>query len=192
MKKAFIIHGWDGYPEEGWFPWLKKELETRGFEVAVPQLPQPEEPRIERWVPKMKDVVGMPDENTYLIGHSMGCQTIIRYLEGLPEGTKIGGAVFVAGYLKRLTNLEDDELVRDVVREWLSTPIDLKKVKSHLPKSVAIFSDNDPYVPLDNREEYEEKLGSKIFIEHGQGHFSGSTGTTELPAALDAVIGLLS
>lgn len=192
MKKVFIIHGWDGYPEEGWFPWLKKELEMRGFKVAVPQLPQPEEPRIERWVPKVKDVVGVPDENTYLIGHSMGCQTIVRYLEGLPEGTKIGGAVFVAGYLKRLTNLEDDELVRDVVREWLSTPINLEKVKSHLPKSVAIFSDNDPYVPLDNREEYEEKLGSKIFIEHGRGHFSGSTGTTELPAALDAVIGMLS
>ena len=22
-KRAFIIHGWDGYPDEGWFPWLK-------------------------------------------------------------------------------------------------------------------------------------------------------------------------
>ena len=30
MKKVFIIHGWEGYPEEGWFPWLKKELESRG------------------------------------------------------------------------------------------------------------------------------------------------------------------
>ena len=27
MKRVFIIHGWDGYPEEGWFPWLKEELE---------------------------------------------------------------------------------------------------------------------------------------------------------------------
>jgi hypothetical protein len=26
-KRVFIIHGWEGYPEEGWFPWLKKELE---------------------------------------------------------------------------------------------------------------------------------------------------------------------
>jgi esterase/lipase len=36
MKKVFIIHGWDGYPEEGWFPWLKKELEKKGFSVFVP------------------------------------------------------------------------------------------------------------------------------------------------------------
>ena len=29
MKRAFIIHGWDGYPAEGWFPWLKRELEKK-------------------------------------------------------------------------------------------------------------------------------------------------------------------
>ena len=192
MKRVFIFHGWDGYPEEGWFPWLKKELETRGFEVIVPQFPQPEEPRIVSWVSKVREVVGVPDKDTYLIGHSMGCQAIIRFLEKLPEGAIVGGAIFVAGFLKRLTNLESDELVRDVVQEWLSAPIDLEKAKSHLLKSVAIFSDNDPYVPVDNRAEFEERLGSKIIIEHGRGHFSGSTGTKELPAVLDALREMLS
>jgi predicted alpha/beta hydrolase family esterase len=190
MRRVFIFHGWDGYPEEGWFPWLKKELESRGFEVVVPQLPHPEEPRIEPWVSKVRETVGIPDKDTYLIGHSMGCQAIIRFLEKLPEGVDIGGAVFVAGFLKQLTNLESDELVGDVVREWLSAPIDLKKVKSHLEKSIAIFSDNDPYVPVDNKAEFEEELGSKIIIEHGKGHFSGSTGTVECPPALRAVLTL--
>lgn len=190
MRRVFIFHGWDGYPEEGWFPWLKKELESRGFEVVVPQLPHPEEPRIEPWVSKVRETVGIPDKDTYLIGHSMGCQAIIRFLEKLPEGVDIGGAVFVAGFLKQLTNLESDELVGDVVREWLSAPIDLKKVKSHLEKSIAIFSDNDPYVPVDNKAEFEEELGSKIIIEHGKGHFSGSTGTVECPPALRAILTL--
>lgn len=26
-KRIFIIHGWDGFPEEGWFPWLNKAME---------------------------------------------------------------------------------------------------------------------------------------------------------------------
>ena len=43
-KRAFIIHGWDGYPEEGWFPWLKAELEQRGFTVEIPSMPHPAEP----------------------------------------------------------------------------------------------------------------------------------------------------
>lgn len=188
IRRVFIVHGWDGYPEEGWFPWLKKELEQKGFEVIVPQLPQANEPRINRWVPALATAVEEADAQTYFVGHSMGCQTIARYLESLPENIKIGGAIFVAGFFKHLANLEDDEIVRDVAREWLSTPLDLEKVKSHLPKSVAIFSDDDPYVPMDNQDDYKNKLNSKIIIERNMKHFSGSTGTLELPAALDALL----
>lgn len=188
QKRIFIIHGWDGFPEEGWFPWLKKELEAKEFDVFVPQLPKPEEPRINNWVPKLKEVVGMPDEQTYFVGHSMGCQTIARYLGTLPKDVVVGGAVFVAGFFKRLTGLEDDEVVRNVADEWLKTPIDLKEVKAHLKNSVAIFSDNDPYVPLDNKDDFNNILGSRIVVEHGKGHFSGSTGTMELPIAFEAVM----
>jgi predicted alpha/beta hydrolase family esterase len=188
QKRVFIIHGWDGYPEEGWFPWLKKELENRGFAVFVPQLPRADEPRINNWVPALKEAVGSADNQTYFVGHSMGCQTIARYLEVLPDDVQVGGAVFVAGFFKRLSNLEDDDVVRSVSQEWLQTPLNLEKVKSHLGKCVAIFSDNDPYVPIDNQEEYKKKLGAKIIIEHEKGHFSGSTGTIELSAALNSII----
>lgn len=188
-KRVIVVHGWCGYPEEGWFPWLKKELEQRGFEVIVPQLPEPRVPRINNWVPKLREVVGQPDEQTYFVGHSMGCQTIARYLESLPEGTKVGGAVFVAGFFKRLTGIEEGE-ESDVVREWLETPLDLASVRARLKGSVAVFSDNDHYVPLDNQDDFAQKLGSRIVIEHAQKHFSGSTGTTELLVALEAVLEL--
>src|SRR3989344_256654 len=46
-----LIHRWEGYQEEGWFPWLKKELESRGFEVYVPAMPDSAEPKIETWIP---------------------------------------------------------------------------------------------------------------------------------------------
>lgn len=187
-KRVFIIHGWDGYPEEGWFPWLKKELEAKGFNVFVPQLPGPSEPRINNWLPKIKEAVGIPDEQTYFVGHSMGCQAIARYLETLSEEIKVGGAVFVAGFFKRLTSIENDEISKSVVKEWLQTPLDLEKVKSHLSKSVAIFSDDDPFVPLDNQEEFKNILNSKIIIEHSKRHFSGSEGTKDLPSALQVTL----
>jgi len=187
-KRVFIVHGWDGYPEEGWFPWLKNKLEAKNFEVSVPQLPEAKTPRIYNWVPALSKAVETPDEQTYFVGHSMGCQTIARYLESLPEGVKVGGAVFVAGFFKRLTNLEDDPEVREIAKHWLETPVDLEKVKARLNKSVAIFSDNDPYVSLDNQDDFKEKLGSKIVIEQQKGHFSGSDGLKELPVALEAVL----
>ena len=191
-KRVFIVHGWDGYPEEGWFPWLKKGLETKGFEVFVPQLPKPEEPRINNWVTKLEEVVGKPDQNTFFVGHSMGCQTIARYLDKLPEGVEVGGAVFVAGFFKRLTNLEDDKVVHSVVNEWLKTPLNFDKIKTHLNKSIAIFSDNDPYVPLDNQDDFSNILKSKIIIENSKGHFSGSDGTKELSSAMESVLEITS
>ncbi len=189
MKRAFIIHGWEGFPEEGWFPWLKRELESKGFQVEVPQMPDAANPRIFNWVPKVAEVVGVPDENTYLIGHSMGCQTIARYLETLPEGVRVGGVAFVAGFFNGLSGLEDDAEVWDVRNHWLDTPIDLAKVKFHMNKGVAIFSDNDPYVPLDNQDDFRDKLGCKVLIEHNKGHFSGpSDNITELPVVLEELL----
>ncbi len=191
MKRVFIIHGWDGYPEENWFPWLKRELEAGGFEVFVPQLPAPDLPEITSWVSKLYQTVGTPDEQTFFVGHSIGCQTIVRYLESLPEGVKVGGAVFVAGFFKRLTNLEDDEDVRETAKQWLETPVDFTKAKTHISKSVAVFSDDDTYVPLDNQDDFRDRLGSKIIIEHGKGHFNTKAGVTELPVVLEELLKMM-
>jgi uncharacterized protein len=192
-KRVFIVHGWDGYPEQGWFPWLKKELETKNFEVSVPQLPDADEPRISKWIPALARVVGSADTETYFVGHSIGCQAIIRYLETLPEETKIGGAVFVAGFFQHITNLEPDPTAQDVDREWITTPLDAEKARMHLPESVAIFSDNDPYVPLNNQEDFENKLGSEIVVEHGMGHFTKSgDGVFELPIVLKKLLELIA
>lgn len=187
-KRIFIAHGWDGKPSEGWFPWLKKELEARGFEVFVPPLPDAGSPRMYNWVPALAKVVGTPDDQTYFVGHSMGCQTIARYLETLPDGIQVGGAVFVAGFFKNLTNLDDDDNSRETEKHWLTTPIDFARIKAHLPKSVAVFSDNDPYVPLENQNEFRDKLGSEIVIEHAKKHFSGEEGTIELPIVLEKIL----
>ena len=189
MKKVYIIHGWDGTPESNWFPWLEHELTALGFQVNVPQLPDAHMPRIEKWVPALTAAVGVPDEDTYFVGHSMGCQAIVRYLEGLLDGVKVGGAVFVAGYFRPITNLEQDAESIAVDREWATTPIDFTAVRTHLPRCIAIFSTTDPYVSLDNREDFAQKLGSEIVTLENRGHFYASDdGITELPQARDAII----
>lgn len=192
MKRVFIIHGWDGYPEEGIFPWLKKELETRGFQVFNPAMPEPLNPQINPWVKFLADQVGIPDKDTYFFGHSIGSQTILRYLESLPEETKIGGAVFLAPWvnLNQATyETEEDALI---AKPWLETELGWGKIKSHTNKFSAIFSDDDPLVPLTDSKVFEKELGAKIIIEHGKGHFSGSTGILELPSALDALLEIIN
>lgn len=187
-KRAFIIHGWGGNPEEGWFPWLKQQLEEKGFEVIVPKLPDADKPRIEKWIPALAKAVGAVDENTFFVGHSSGCQAILRFLETLAERTKIGGAVFVAGYISSLTGLESESEWPNIKKYWLGTPIDFKKINSHLPKSIAILSDNDPYVPLGNQDDFRERLSSEIIVEHNMGHFGESNGVFKLPIVLELIL----
>lgn len=188
-KRAFIIHGWDGTPEHGWYLWLKSELETNGFEAYCPQMPDTATPKIETWVPFISQLIGQPDENTYLIGHSIGCQTIIHYLNTLPENAKFGGVLFIAGYVENNIDLSEDTIEdQNLYQTWAQTPINFEKVKSHLNKSVAIFSDNDYYVLLDNAKIFEERFGSKTIVLHNMGHFTEDDGIKELPEALSAVL----
>lgn len=186
QKRVFIVHGWSGYPEEGWFSWLKQELEARSFSVIVPTMPDTENPKIDNWVNHLSNIIGEADINTYLVGHSIGCQTIMRYLERLEE-KRIGGAVFVAGFFN-LVGLSNEE--QSVVKTWLETPIDFGKIKQTTNNFVAIFSTNDPWVPLTEQNIFRNELGAKIIIEENKKHFSGEDGTNKLQSALDSVLKL--
>ena len=189
MKRVFIVHGWGGFPEEGWFPWLKKELESRNIKVEVPSMPNSEEPYIKKWTNYLSKVVGKADEDSYFVGHSIGCQTIIRYLESLPKKVKVGGVIFVAGWFK-LMNLEKEE--EEIAKPWLKEDINYSKVKKHCNNFAAFFSDNDYFVSNENINLFKERIGVKdIIIEKNKGHFSGSDNVTKLPSVLEALLRLI-
>lgn len=187
-KRVFIVHGWDGYPEEGWFPWLKRELEKRGFRASVPAMPEAHTPKPEAWLRHLAETVGGADAKTYFVGHSIGCQAILRYLETLPEGSRVGGAVFVAGWMQLTPLAIETPEEQAIVDTWFETPLSWNRIQRVLPISTAIFSDNDPVVPTANEATFRDKLGAEVIIEHAKGHFSGSDGITELLSALKAIL----
>ena len=167
--------------EGDWRPWLKSELEKLGYEVLNPEMPDRDVPVIEKWVSKLSEVVGTVDKDTFFVGHSIGCQAIMRYLE--KTGMPAGGALFIAGWFN-LLNLEDRES-EEIARPWVETPIDLVKVKNLIPKSTLIISDNDPYDCFEENERRFAELGSKIMILKNAGHIDEESGFTELQVALE-------
>lgn len=185
MKRAILIHGWSGNPENCWFPWLSGELEKNGFKVERPAMPDSDNPKIGPWVEHLAKTVGAPDAETILIGHSIGCQTILRYLQTLKEGEEIGGVFLVASWLL-IRGLGGDE--NNTAKPWVETPIDFEKIKSHSPYFVSIFSDNDQFVPLENVERHQKLLNAKTIVEKQKGHFDDEAGVKELPVLLSEIL----
>ncbi len=187
MKRLFIVHGWGGFPEEAWFPWLSKEATKTGFHVQSLAMPNTNTPKINEWIPFLAKSVGKLDSETYFLGHSIGCQAIIRYLAS--QNNNSGGVILVAPWFT-LTGLESKE-EEAVAEPWTNDPIDFAKVKKNAKKIIAIFSDNDPFVPLENVKMFEQKLNAKTIIEKNKGHFNLGDGVTTLPIALEELLSIV-
>lgn len=186
-KRVFIIHGWDGSPRDAWIPWLKSELQKRKFTVITPKMPDPKSPKINAWVSHLRKQVKEIDADTYFVGHSIGCQAILRYLMGQQD--RCGGAVFVAGWFTLNSESTPDAASRRIAAKWCLDPVDFETARRSMVCSTAIFSDNDPAVPLQaNSLVFKKVIGSHIIIEKNKGHFDDEAGVKKLPVALKEII----
>lgn len=181
-KKIFIIHGWDGSSQGDWIPWATEKFKELEYSVTTPDIPNPEKPEIQEWVGYLKSIAISLNQNTYFIGHSIGCQTIMRFIE--TQDTKVGGAIFVAGWFD-LINLENAES-EAVAKPWIETPMNYEKIKNNLTRSILILGDNDPWVPYEKtKHDFETKIGSEVITLHNAGHITSDDGFGPFPQLIE-------
>jgi hypothetical protein len=194
MKKAYIIHGWGGTPKGAWRPWLKKELELHGFDVQVPAMPDADNPTITKWISFLRKVIKNPDKNTILIGHSLGCTAILRFLDSLSEKVIVGKIVLIAPvtpigttcHLGIIRKLSDDE--KKILLPWIEAPVDAEKIKHSAKEIVVFLSDNDNWIPLESEKVIKEYFGARTIIEKDMGHYSDDTGIKKIPTILAEIL----
>lgn len=164
MKNAIILHGTGDSPNDFWFPWLKKELEKRGYEVWLPSLPNPEFPNLKEWIPFIIKN-GKFTEETIIVGHSSGAQIILSLLEKID--VKIKQAILVSGYAKALRKDMDSEKNVDEYN-W-------EAIKPKSQQFIFINSDNDPWTCDDKQGRIMfDNLGGMQIILH-EGHMGSIT-----------------
>jgi predicted alpha/beta hydrolase family esterase len=178
MARVIIVHGFKGKPDTNWKPWLKNELEKVGISAEIPEMPNTDNPNADEWVRKLSDTIGQPDQQTYLVGHSLGCITILRYLEELDKGQKIGGCVFVAGFTGRFHGYAGGH------DSFFDHDLDWKAIKDHCYQLVAIHSENDGSVASEQLKLFKEKLDAETILVNGMGHFGSADNVYEVPLVL--------
>ncbi len=165
---VWIVPRLSGRPDDAWYQWLAGEL-SAAADVTILSTPEPDAPTIESWVESIASAVGRPPRqpaSTFLIGHSVGCQAILRYLVTLPTGVSIGGVLCVAGWL----TIDDPS---DLLRAWCERPLDRVKVGAATTAFKVVISDNDPYtVDYTATVTSFGELGASVDVVAGVGHFN--------------------
>lgn len=182
MSNIFIIHGTEGYPEENWFPWLKAKLEALGHQVFVPQFPSPPivPAKISEWFEVFNGYQQYLDEDTIIIGHSLGGVFTLRVLEKITQPIK--AAIFVGTPIgvRPILNYDRDSSFSGFDFNW-------ENIKPKAQNFIVFQSDDDPYVSLGNGEELAKRLGIKLSFVPNAGHFNKRAGYLEFEELLEKI-----
>ena len=169
--KVIIFHGWGASPEDNWFPWLKHELE-KSYEVLIPRLPNSQHPKQNDWLNTALKL-GI-DEDTVLVGHSLGCILIMRIL----EQKRVNSAYLVSSF--------DENLGISDIMDFFKSKFNYDVIEQNA-KIFMLSSNNDPYIPLNTAERLADKLNCHLKVFQGTEHLSRGTKNFEFPELRDMI-----
>lgn len=185
MKKAIILHGMPNREEyfnpknnsqsnSHWLPWLQQQLLVNNILTQTPEMPAPYAPNYADWKKEFEQF--QLDENTMLIGHSLGAGFLIKYLS--ENNLKINKLALVAPFINSAKAFKEMEFFEDFV-------IDQALLSRTSESALFISRDDDTFILQDYLELKEKLLGLEIFGFQDKGHFTfEDMGTQEFPELL--------
>ncbi len=179
VKNFVLLHGRSGNTKT--YPWLKEELEKRGYRVQVPKLLNPDQPNDLEEAEYVRNNCQL-DENTVVIGHSFGGIVALRLLE---QGIKLNrvvlfGTPFTGKFL--------DGVERSTVTLAAQRGFDFNKIKNNCSNFTLLYDTQDTIVPVSDGENYAKKLSAVLLQKKSQvPHFQGEKESEVLSAALQSI-----
>jgi hypothetical protein len=163
-KRILIIHGWESNSKEHWFLEEKRRLEKLGHEVVVPDMPNTFHPKQEEWIKVIEDFA--PDDNSILIGHSLGGVTILRYLE--KTNKKLTKCILIATPIRKLSKSGYDF---NPIDDFFEPDFNWEKIKQNCKEFIVINQTEDNWIPPQHGKDLAYYVGGTLKIVEGNNHF---------------------
>ena len=172
LNNIFIIHGSFGSNIENWFPWLKEQLDNDNTLVTIPQFPINELQCYDNWKELFNYYynLGYINDKTTLIGHSIGCIFIVKYL--LEKKIKVNKIILISGF----NNYKLIEEFDKVNKSFFMGEAEFNSLNDYANEIISIHSDNDPYISLEELKRFSSAIHSKEILIEKAGHFNVTAG----------------
>lgn len=158
-RRAIILHGTGGHPDNVWYPWLAERLAARGYVVERPHLPELNVEPVATTLPRLLAAHAF-DGDTVLVGHSGGAALLLALLEHLEA--PVAQAVLVAGYATPPNGA--DEPVLQPSYDW-------DRIRANAGDLVFVNSVRDPYgCDAGQGRAMLDRLGGTLVVRD-DGHF---------------------
>lgn len=160
------------------------ELEKKGIYACALPMPGFDSPLCKKWVDEIKAHIEQDiNDEIYLVGHSLGGTSILRYLENKTNGLKIAGSVLVSTPIEKTNNRDLDN--------FFEPKFDFGSIKKNCKAFSIIHGDNDTFVsPVQAKNLSRALKCSPTYIPDG-GHLSGQEGWYTLPQGLDLLMRMM-
>ena len=180
-KRRFVLlHGYQGDPTRNFFPWLGKELQKRGHVVIAPKMPKGEYPNIQEQIEYVKKRIKL-DENTVLLGHSLGAVVAMKAVESLSK--PIHKLILAGGFAK--PKFEDHSRSFEGIFDW---KFNFAKIKRNAPDIRILHDINDKVVSLSRVKELRLAFGKEpILFEAESMHICGKREPVVLKNCVDSL-----
>lgn len=180
--RALLVPRWGGGPDDDWYGWLADELDPDPSVEAldvVELAPRANAPEPEACVAGLAEATGAAiADRLVLIGHSVGCQALLRFLAAAaPEGPELD-LVCIAGWWGVDQPWEE-------IEPWLRDDYDVERARAAVGSTTVLLSDNDPFTANHRATAnlWRERMGAEIALCPRAGHFNAGAE----PAVLDIV-----
>ncbi|WP_439239264.1 RBBP9/YdeN family alpha/beta hydrolase [Lonepinella sp. BR2919] len=183
LNNIYITHGYTANSQKHWFPWLKVRLENQNIATQIFDMPNSSQPDPQEWLTFHQNNIHQLDQNSYFIGHSLGCIATLRFLQ--QAKINVGGVILVSGFAEKLPNLPE-------LDKFNETLLNFTALIEQIPQRVVIASDDDDVVNVQFTRHLAQNLQANYIEVSSYHHFLDRQGVTELPLLYNEVLKMIN
>ena len=122
----------------------------------------------------LQAAIGQVDANTFIVAHSLGCVSTLRFLNGQTEAHILGGLALVAGFAEPLQNLPE-------LDAFTTSGLDWTRLQNHIIHRFVVLFEDYVVVLSFFIERFVNALHAPLLRLNQRGHFMSQNGCDTLP-----------